>query len=157
MNSDQADEWLTVVVEFLKLVLTNREMRVLTWHKAEHILSTEQLNKITTETMDEMNSFKATMSTSFVSDVCRSPQFFYSELALTPDPKITDALKLRGCVKSNVLKGDPDVACEFICMSNDGSSLCWLNPAMTMESVKKILEKNGSDILVSDSPIFALI
>jgi len=150
-NSAEVDEWLKVVSEFLEMVLMNREMCVVTWHKAEHIFTDAVLEEITSETEDEMSYFKATMTESILTDVCKSPQFTYSELALTPDPKISDARKLRGSSKSKVLKNEPKLDFEYICMSNDGSSLCWLNPSMSLASVKQILEKHGSDILVSDS------
>jgi hypothetical protein len=151
-NSAEVDEWLNVVSEFLQMVLMNRKMCVVTWHKAEHIFTDAVLEEITTETdVDEMSYFKAIMTESILTDVCKSPQFTYSELALTPDPKISDARKLRGCSKSKVLKNEPKLDFEYICMSNDGSSLCWLNPSMSLASVKLILEKHGSDILVSDS------
>jgi len=150
-NSAEVDEWLKVVSEFLEMVLINREMCVVTWHKAEHIFTDAVLEDITIENVDEMSYFKAIMTESILTDVCKSPQFTYSELALTPDPKISDARKLRGCSKSRVLKNEPKLDFEYICMSNDGSSLCWLNPSMSLASVKLILEKHGSDILVSDS------
>jgi hypothetical protein len=150
-NSAEVDEWLKVVSEFMEMVLMNREMSVVTWHKAEHIFSDAVLEEITSETVDEMSYFKANMTESILNDVCKSPQFTYSELALTPDPKITDARKLRGSSKSKVLKNEPKLDFEYICMSNDGSSLCWLNPSMSLASVEQILEKHGSDILVSDS------
>lgn len=59
--------------------------------------------------MDEISEtdlwyYKTTITEPFLSDISKSPQFAYFELAFTPVPKIKDALNLRGSVKHQILK-----------------------------------------------------
>jgi hypothetical protein len=53
-NPKQADAWLNIVFDFLKMFLMHREMCVVSWHRAEHIFPTEMINNISRMEMDEL-------------------------------------------------------------------------------------------------------
>lgn len=131
-------------------------MCVVTWHELKHIFSERVLNGITPEKMDEfvdtqLHYSKAIITISLLADISNSLQFFHSELALTTDPMMRDALNLRGSLKEHVLKNANNIASEYICMTHSGKSLCWLNANMTLSKLKLILKKNGSNIVVANN------
>jgi hypothetical protein len=153
-NPKQVDAWLNIVFDFLKMFLMHREMCVVTWHRADHIFPTEMINNISRMEMDELVEtdlcyYNTKISESFMMTLSKSPQFVYSELALTPAPMIKDALKLQGSLKHQVLKNVPKLAGEYICFTNDGTSLCWLNTNLAFEKLKPILNKHDSKIIVA--------
>jgi hypothetical protein len=147
-NPEQVDVWMDIVFEFLKMVLISREMCIVTWHKAEHIFSSVGLKNLISEDSNEtvdgtLHYIKATITELILSDIFKSPQFAYSELAFASQPIIKDALTLRGSIKNAF----PKLSCEYVCMTHDGSSLLWLNPMPGY--AKCLLSNKSSKILVS--------
>lgn len=146
-NPEQVDAWLDIVYEFLKMVMMDREMCMVTWHKAEHVFSPSVLKNLKAEEKDgivdtQLQYIKATITEPILTDITKSPQFAYSELAFASEPLVEDALHLRGCLKNAF----PKLSCEYVCMTHDGSSLFWLNPKLCY--VKRLIDRKSENINV---------
>ncbi|XP_065335033.1 uncharacterized protein LOC135936220 [Cloeon dipterum] len=142
-NEEQEDEWLEILRVVACVALRGRHMSVVAYQPAHQVFSAEISNILQPESVkSEQRLFvtESIMSWPIVREVCGTPQFFFSALAMTPVPLPSDLATLRGCVEHNL----PDtIVCEYVCMNSNGSALYWLNPQGGAEIALDLLAKQS--------------
>ncbi|XP_059474050.1 uncharacterized protein LOC132195830 isoform X2 [Neocloeon triangulifer] len=141
-SEEQEDEWLEILRLVVCLALNKRHMSIVTYQPTYQVFPAEISNILQPESIksDYLHVTEAILTWPIIREICATPQFFFSAMALTPVPLPSDIETLRGCVENKI----PDFSiCEYMCMNSNGSALYWLNPQGSAEFALDILAKQA--------------